>query len=49
MLEPYTGSPTIFFGSLAVVASIGAFVPVLFGKETVGQLETVTEGVPELA
>jgi hypothetical protein len=27
---------------------IGAFVPVLFGKETVGQLETVSEGVPEL-
>jgi MFS transporter, putative metabolite:H+ symporter len=49
MLEPYTGSPTIFFGTLAVVALIGAFVPVLFGKETVGQLETVTEAVPELA
>jgi hypothetical protein len=47
LLEPYTGSPAIFFGALAVVASIGAFVPVLFGKETVGQLETVTEGVPE--
>jgi hypothetical protein len=31
------------------VASIGAFVPVLFGKETVGQLETVSEGVPGLA
>jgi MFS family permease len=49
LLEPYTGSPTIFFGTLAVVASIGAFVPVLFGKETVGQIETVTEGVAELA
>jgi MFS transporter, putative metabolite:H+ symporter len=49
LLEPYTGSPTIFFGTLAIVASIGAFVPVLFGKETVGQLETVSEGVPELA
>ncbi len=49
MLEPYTGSPVIFFGSLAIVASIGAFVPVLFGRETVGQLETVTEGTPELA
>jgi putative MFS transporter len=49
LLEPYTGSPTIFFGTLAVVASIGAFVPVLFGKETVGQLETVSEAVPELA
>ena len=49
MLEPYTGSAMIFFGTLAVVASIGAFVPVLFGRETVGQLETVTEAVPELA
>ena len=49
MLEPYTGSPTIFLGILAVVASIGAIAPVLFGKETVGQLETVTERVPELA
>jgi MFS family permease len=49
LLVPYTGSPTIFFGTLAVVAAIGAFVPVLFGKETVGQLEAVTEGVPELA
>ena len=49
LLEPYTGSPMIFFGTLAIVAAIGAFVPVLFGKETVGQLETVTEAVPELA
>jgi len=49
MLEPYTGSPLIFFGTLAIVASIGAFVPVLFGRETVGQLETVTERVPEPA
>jgi MFS transporter, putative metabolite:H+ symporter len=49
LLEPYTGSPTIFFGTLAVVASIGAFVPVLFGKETVGQLETVSERVPRPA
>ena len=48
-LVPYTGSPTIFFGTLVVVAAIGAFVPMLFGKETVGQLETVTEPVPELA
>jgi MFS transporter, putative metabolite:H+ symporter len=49
LLEPYTGSPAIFFGTLAIVASIGAFVPVLFGKETVGQLETVSEAVPRLA
>jgi MFS family permease len=49
LLTPYTSSPAIFFGTLAVVAFIGAFVPILFGKETVGQLETVSEGVPEPA
>ncbi|MGH7031998.1 MAG: hypothetical protein ACREE9_08035 [Stellaceae bacterium] len=49
LLEPYTGSPTIFFGTLAVVASISSLVPVLFGKETVGQLETVSERGAELA
>lgn len=49
LLTPYTGSPTIFFGTLAVVALIGAFVPVVFAKETVGLLETVTEGAPDLA
>lgn len=44
MLAPYTGSPGVFFGTLLIVALIGAFLPVLFGKETVGMLETVTEG-----
>ncbi len=48
-MEPLVGSPTIFFGTILVVAAAGAFIPVLFGKETVGQLETVSEGVPELA
>jgi hypothetical protein len=24
-----------------------SFIPLAFGRETVGQLETVTEGVPE--
>jgi MFS family permease len=43
LLEPHTGSPEVFFGTLLVAALIGAFVPVLFGKETIGQLETVTE------
>jgi MFS family permease len=42
-LEPYTGSATIFFGTIAVVVAIGACIPLLFGKETVGQLELVTE------
>ena len=49
MIEPYTASPTIFFGTIAVVVAIGAFIPPLFGKETVGQLESFTEAVPELA
>jgi hypothetical protein len=45
-MAPYTGSPTIFFGTIFVVVAIGAFIPRIFGRETVGQLETVTEGVP---
>ena len=49
LMVPHTGSPTIFFGTILVVVSIGAFIPLLFGKETVGQLETVTEGAPALA
>jgi MFS family permease len=48
LLEPYTNSATIFFGTIAAVVAIGACVPVLFGKETVGQLEMVTEAAPEL-
>ncbi len=42
-LEPYTGSAMIFFGTIAVVVAIGACIPLAFGKETVGQLELVTE------
>jgi hypothetical protein len=49
LLEPYTASPTIFFETLVVMALIGAFVPGLFGRETIGRLETVSEQVPELA
>jgi putative MFS transporter len=45
LMTPYTGSPTIFFGTILVVVGIGALIPVIFGRETVGQLETVTEGV----
>jgi MFS family permease len=43
LLEPYTGSATIFFGTIVVVMVIGASIPLLFGRETVGQLELVTE------
>ncbi len=44
-LERYTASPVVFFGTLLAVVAIGAFVPLLFGRETVGQLETVSEDV----
>jgi putative MFS transporter len=48
-LEAHTASPIVFFGTLAIVVAIGACVPVLFGKETVGQLETFNEAAGELA
>jgi uncharacterized membrane protein YqiK len=48
-MEPHTSSPTIFFGTILVVVAIGAFIPLLFGRETVGQLETVTERVRAFA
>jgi putative MFS transporter len=48
LMEPHTASPAIFFGTILVMVTIGAFIPLLFGKETVGQLETVTEAVPAL-
>jgi putative MFS transporter len=44
-IEPYTASAEVFFGTLLVVVGVGACVPLLFGRETVGNLETVTEGV----
>jgi MFS transporter, putative metabolite:H+ symporter len=43
LMEPHTGSPVIFFGTILVMVTIGAFIPLLFGRETTGQLETVTE------
>ncbi|MBV9154314.1 MAG: MFS transporter [Alphaproteobacteria bacterium] len=49
LLEPRTGSPSIFFGTMIVVVAIGACIPLVFGRETLGNLETFTEAVPELA
>ncbi len=49
LLAPHTKSPAIFFGTILVVVGVGAFIPVLSGRETVGQLDTVTEGVPAFA
>ena len=49
LMEPHTGSATIFFGTIFVVVAIGALIPLAFGRETIGQLETVTEGELALA
>lgn len=49
LMEPHTGSATIYFGTILVVVAIGAFIPVVFGRETVGQLEVVSETAPEFA
>jgi MFS family permease len=40
-MAPHTGSPTIFFGTMLLFAVIGAFVPIVWGKETVGQIEVI--------
>lgn len=44
-----TAAPAIFLGTILVAVSIGAFIPVLFGREAVGQLEAFTKAVPEAA
>ncbi|MBV8492387.1 MAG: MFS transporter [Alphaproteobacteria bacterium] len=49
LMEPHVGSPTIFFGTILLIVCVGAFVPLLFGRETRGQLELVTEAAPEPA
>lgn len=49
LLEPHTGSPSIFFGTMVVVVAVGACIPLVFGRETLGNLETFTEALPELA
>jgi MFS family permease len=49
LMEPHTGSAPIFFGTIFVVVAIGAFIPLTFGRETIGQLESFTDAVPEPA
>jgi putative MFS transporter len=48
LMEPYTGSATIFFGTIFVVVAVGALIPRVFGRETVGQLEKVSEVFEEV-
>ena len=41
LMLPHTGSAAIFFGAIIVIVLAGAFPAILFGKETVGQIELV--------
>ncbi len=49
LMASHTGSPGIFFGSMVGVVAVGACIPLMFGRETLGNLETFTEKIPELA
>jgi MFS family permease len=50
LMAPHTGSPTIFFGTMLLFAAIGALVPIVWGKETTGQIEVIAgETMPEFA
>ncbi len=49
LVAPHTGSPVIFFGTMLIVVIIGACIPKIFGRETLGNLESFTEAVPGIA
>jgi MFS transporter, putative metabolite:H+ symporter len=48
-MASHTGSPSIFFGTMVAMVLIGACIPLAFGRETLGNLESFTEVVPQLA
>ena len=39
----------IWYALLIGVVAVGSCIPLMFGRETLGNLETFTERVPELA
>jgi len=45
LMASHTGSAPIFFGTMIAVVTIGACVPLVFGRETLGNLESFTEGL----
>jgi MFS family permease len=49
VMVSHTASPLIFFGTMIVMVVIGACIPFALGRETLGNLESFTEAVPELA
>jgi low affinity Fe/Cu permease len=48
-MASHTGSPPIFFGAMVGVVVVGACIPLMFGRETLGNLESFTETAPEPA
>jgi MFS family permease len=48
VMASHTGSPTIFFGTMIAMVLIGACVPFALGRETLGNLESFTEAMPQL-
>ena len=48
VMVSHTASPTVF-GGRSVMVLIGACIPFALGRETLGNLETFTEVLPELA
>jgi MFS family permease len=49
VMAAHTGSPSIFFGTMMAMVLIGACIPFALGRETLGNLETFTEALPQLA
>ena len=49
VMAAHTGSPSIFFGTMMAMVLIGACIPFALGRETVGNLETFTEALPQPA
>jgi putative MFS transporter len=47
LMASHTGSPGIFFGTMIGVVAVGACIPLVLGRETLGNLEAFTESVPE--
>ena len=49
LMASHTGSPAIFFGTMVGVVAVGACIPLMFGRETLGNLEAFIEPASEPA
>jgi|GEM_PF-387093 MFS family permease len=49
VMVSHTASPTIFFGTMIAMVTIGACIPFALGRETLGNLESFTETEPATA